>query len=205
MADIESSIQISMTSGRASLITGGPRYAELYVDQLAELYESDFVDPPLQGTNFYSQERFKERLLEDYIASPNSEDKNDTDSSFKIVTFWINNHLVGFVTGASLPLGTQWWKDVRERLPEGFDEENGNRTFALFDIVVKKSLRGQGLGHQLHSKLLEGRGEERVTLMCSESRQPAYSIWRHWGYRKVGTVESVDHGTIWSALIRQLK
>lgn len=192
--------QIFTKDGRVDFISGDSQYAKAYVNQLAELYENNFVDPPLQGTYFYSKEQFRDRLLEDYIAGP----KNGTNPSFKIVSAWIGDQLIGFASGASLPSGTQWWEGIKESLPERFNEEDGNRTLALLDIVVKRNLRSQGVGHQLHSKLLEGRGEERVTLMCSASRQPAYSIWQHWGYKKVGTTRSEGGEIVWDVLIRQL-
>jgi hypothetical protein len=194
MTEISNSIQISTAVGQLVVKTGGPQDAERYFDQLATLYESDFVDPPLQGTYSFSKERLQKKLLEQYVTRPN----------FKIVTLWNGHELIGFVYGNSLIVGTRWWSGIREPLPDGFTHEDGNRTLALFDICVKRNLRGHGLSSQLHMTLLQGRIEERVTLLSAEERQPAYSIWRHWGYRKIGTTGSVEDRGVMDVFIRQL-
>lgn len=190
--------------GQVDFVVEGPRYAEVHVDQLATLYHRDFIDPPLKETKFYSEESFKKRVLEDYIVDPAPNSVDGKDSSFKIVTAWRGEQLVGFVYGASLPPGTGWWKDATEPLPEQLISEDGRRTFGLFDLVVRREFRGHKIARQLHSQLLEERSEERVTLICAESRIPAYSIWLHWGYRTVATIISPGNNTAREILIRQL-
>lgn len=195
MTDTPDGSHISTTTDQIYVVVGGPQEAEAYSNRLADLFESDLVPLSLQGSSFFSRERYLRNLLDDYVALPH----------FKVVTAWNGGELVGFVYGSSLPSGSQWWKDVKELLPEGFTEENGNRTLALFDIVVKNSFRGQGIGSQLHTKLLQGRSEERVTLLSEPELQPAYMIWQHWGYQKIGTAEPAKDGTVLDVFIRPLE
>lgn len=196
MTDTSDDAQISTIISHVHVAAGGPEDARLYADQLADLFESDFFDPSIREIylGVFTKERFRKKILEEYAGL----------RGFRIITAWAGDELVGFAYGSSLPPDSLWWKDVKETLSEEFVKEDGNRTFALFDFVVKSNLRGQGLGSQLHARLLEGRGEERVTLLSSEPQQPAYSIWQHWGYRKVGTSEPTKDGTILDVFVRQL-
>jgi GNAT superfamily N-acetyltransferase len=194
MMDASNSARISTAIGQVDVVVGGSQEGKLYGDQLAELYESDFADPPLRGTTLFSKERFLKKLFEDYVKAPN----------FKIVILWKGDKVIGFVYGCSLPPETIWWKGIEESLPEGFAEEDGHRTLALIDIVVKKDLRGQGLGGQLHARLLEGRNEKRVTLLSPQDLQPAHSIWQHWGYQKIGTTGQTKSGAVMDVFVRQL-
>jgi ribosomal protein S18 acetylase RimI-like enzyme len=194
MTGASDSFQIPTALGLVRVITGGPQDAERYADQLTELYETDFVDPPFRESTFFSTEWFRETLLKEYVKA----------SNFKIVTLWCDDKLTGFVYGCPLPSNTQWWKDVREPLSNEFIREDGHRTLALLDICVKRSLRGQKLASQLHARLLEGRDVERVTLLSSKGQQPAYSIFQHWGYRKIGTADPAQEGIAMDVFIRQL-
>ncbi len=171
---------------------GGSADAKAQSEELARLYEADFVDPPLQGTHFYSKQRFLKMLFEDYTPAPH----------FRLITARAGNQLVGFIYGCSLPRGTKWWRDVKEPLPPGFDDEDGKRTLALLDVLVKKNYRGQGIGRRLHDKLLEISTEERITLMSSPPQQPAYAIWLHWGYEKIGTAAPAGDGVVLDVFIR---
>jgi ribosomal protein S18 acetylase RimI-like enzyme len=177
------------------LSVGGAAEAVTMVDELAALYVNDFVDPPLKGTFFYSDERFRSMLFDDYIKQ----------AGFTVVTARAHGELIGFVDGCPLPCETRWWSDVREGLSEEFTQETGSRTFALLDIVVKKEWRGQKVARALHSKLLEGRQEERVTLLSTTNTQPGYSMWLHYGYKKVGTSEPPGDGTVLDAFVYYLK
>lgn len=181
-------------TGEIVITTGDPNVARLYANELSELYERNFLDSLTPESKFFSKQEFQRRLVEWYLPTPN----------FKIVLLRIGGDLVGFALGASLPPNTQWWKDVRESLPKEFTEEDGNRTLALLDIVVDKHLQGRGLGSLLHKELLNDRKEERATLLGTPIRQPAYSIWPRWGYKKIGTAQPTADAPILEVFVRQL-
>jgi hypothetical protein len=161
------------------LKSGGPRDAYDYMDQIARLYKTDFFDPSYPSDRASAFASKVPEKLGGYTQAPN----------FKIVTLWDQGDLAGFVYGCSLPGQTGYWRDVREPLDPEFIEENGSRTLALLVLLIKRSLRGKGWGSKLYQELLNGRNEERVVLLTEPATQPAYSIWQHWGYRKIGTAQ----------------
>jgi ribosomal protein S18 acetylase RimI-like enzyme len=176
---------------RVRISTGGAVEAQLYFDQLADLYVRDF------RSDFESdREKFRKNLLEDYIASPNSDETSSIDPTFKMITAWDEGDLVGFVYGASLPQGTGWWQNIKEPLDQAFIAENGLRTFAIFDLLVKHEYRRQRLASRLCEYLLRDRAEQRVTLLSSKVQQPAYAIYRKWGYQTVGSIKGEEGNTL---------
>src|SRR6266536_2298568 len=173
-------------------ITGDSNLANDRLDELAELYASDFVDPPLKGREFYSADRFRERLLGQYVKAPN----------FRIVVALASDEMAGFVYGCSLPEGSPWWDGLEEPLPKDVTRETGSRTFALLDLLVARSWRGQGIASELHRRVLEGRTEERVTLLSSPPQMPAYEMWKHWGYEKVGQLKPAPDANTLHAFLK---
>ncbi|KUO23149.1 hypothetical protein AQJ91_00010 [Streptomyces dysideae] len=165
------------------------------IDEFSELYASDFVDPPLKGTDFYSGERFKGRLTGDYLNAPR----------FEAVVARDSDGLVGFIYGCSLPAGTSWWSDLVGQLPESLTVETGERTVAIIDFVVAKRSRGAGIGSRLYREFIDGRSEARASLFCSPPQQPAYSIWQHWGYEKVGESRPAEDANLLHAFLKELR
>ncbi|MEW1827815.1 GNAT family N-acetyltransferase [Streptomyces sp. NPDC088196] len=178
-----------------SLTRLSPQAVREDIDEFSELYASDFVDPPLKGTDFYSRERFKGRLSGDYLNAPR----------FEAVAARNSDGLAGFIYGCSLPAGTSWWSDLVGQLPETLTTETGERTVAIIDFVVAKRFRGVGIGSRLYQEFIDGRSEERASLFCSPPQQPAYSIWRHWGYEKVGESRPAEDANLLHAFLKNLK
>lgn len=177
-----------------SLLAGGPEHITKYAEQIISVYVKDSAESSQRDTLLYSEQWFHKQLLDEYFKSPN----------FKIITLWDSDLIIGFSCGCSLPKDTVWWADVKEPLPEGFAKETGQRTFALLELVLDRAWRGKKLGSKLHVELLTGRTERRVTLLASPEDRPAYSIWQHWGYQKIGTAEPADDGTIMDVFVRNL-
>lgn len=180
---------------RVRYIVGGGDLAESRLNELAELYEADFVDPPLKGMPFYSARRFKERLTEQYLLAPN----------FKVVlALGDKSQLVAFVYGCSLPASAPWWKDVSPPLLPHVTRETGDRTFAILDMLVARDLRGQKIASGLHTRLLEGRTEERITLLSSPPQMPAYAMWLSWGYQKAGELKPEQDANVLHVFLRPM-
>ncbi|WP_130348443.1 GNAT family N-acetyltransferase [Herbihabitans rhizosphaerae] len=176
-----------------------------YVDRVAALYASDFSASESLQEYSANEERIRKKLLDDYSTDPRFKGENVPDPTFRIVTVWSDqDEILGFVYGAALSYTTRWWANIHESLSAEFTQEDGRRTLALFDICVKADARGRGLASLLHASLLRGRIEARVTLQCSNERYPAYPIWRHWGYQKVGTTTSRKDGKVRHVLIRDI-
>jgi ribosomal protein S18 acetylase RimI-like enzyme len=164
------------------------------IDQLAALYVRDFVDPPLNEDEFYSEERFRERVLGDYVNGP----------EYKMVTAWSGDKLVAFIYGCNLFANTKWWTNSESPLPESYFKEDNRRTLAIFDLLVKREWRSKGIASLLHNKMLEDRRQERVTLLSSEEQQPAYSMWKKWGYQIIGHIRPEEDGPTLDVFMRQL-
>jgi GNAT superfamily N-acetyltransferase len=189
--------QVPGTDGRYFQLKGGSRHDALrYAGEVADLYETDFFPPAIreQYLKQFPKSEFRRKLLDEWSLAP----------GFSLVTLWDDIELLGFACGCPLPSGTQWWKDVNEPLSSEFTAEDGARTLAVLDIAVKADKRGHGFGKILYSSLLEGRHETRATLLSEPQLQPAYSIWLHWGYRKVGTAIPSNSSGTRDVLVRTL-
>ena len=162
-------------------------------DAMATLFSSDFIDPPERDTPFYSEERFHERI-NNYVKLP----------GYQAVIVQNGSELVGFVYGSNVRSNGPWWKALVTPLPDEVTAEDGQRTFAIYDLLVAKAWRGNGLASQLHTEILRDRTQKRVTLLSSEPQQPAYSIWLHWGYKIIANAQPAANGPVLDVFLRDL-
>ena len=102
--------------------------------------------------------------------------------------------LVGYATGLPLRPSTSWWRELTTPLPDAVTAEHPGRTFALTELLVRASWRRQGIGRELHDRLLAGRPEERATLTVPPAASPAQRAFRAWGWRKAGRTRGEDAG-----------
>jgi ribosomal protein S18 acetylase RimI-like enzyme len=115
-------------------------------------------------------------------------------------------YLVGFAAGMPLRSATSWWRGLTTPLPDDFTAEDGGRTFALADLMVRASWRRQGIGRELHDRLLAGRDEERAALAVAPAAGAAQHALRSWGWRKVGRArgEAGESGAVLDVLVLDL-
>jgi ribosomal protein S18 acetylase RimI-like enzyme len=101
---------------------------------------------------------------------------------------------------------TSWWRGLTTPLPDDFTAEDGGRTFALAELVVRASWRRQGIGRELHDLLLGGRGEERAALTVAPGAGAAQHALRSWGWRKVARTsgEADEAGAVLDVLVLDL-
>lgn len=168
---------------------------EKIINQMADLYWSDFIDPELRNKNpeFYSKERFFKRMVE-YGRTPH----------FRCIVCWEGEQIVGFITAANLQEGTSWWNNVKTELSTEDLQENSERTTAIFDLLVATSHRGKGIASQLHEQLVSGATSERITLLSSPPQQPAHQMWLNKGYQIIGQV-SYNNGPLLDVFIRDVE
>lgn len=85
------------------------------------------------------------------------------------------------------PLGPQssWWTGLVVEPEPGFTSEDGGRTFALSEIMVRQVYVGKGIAHATHDELLSGRLEKRATLLVEPDNTPAYRAYTGWGWQHV--------------------
>lgn len=93
--------------------------------------------------------------------------------------------VVGQAWGWPLPADTAWWHGLIKPPEPGFTDENGRRTFALSEIMVRQAFTGRGIAHALHDELLGRRTEQRATLLVRPTNTTAYRAYERWGWRPV--------------------
>ncbi|MFJ5265912.1 GNAT family N-acetyltransferase [Streptomyces sp. NPDC088387] len=115
--------------------------------------------------------------------------------------------VVGFTYGYFLAPDTRWWQNLQDvRLPDEFTWEDGQRTFVIIELAVRKPWRRCGIAAELHARLLEGVDAERVTLTMrpEEDAAPAQCAYAAWGYRKVGVSHPWEDAPLYDCMVREL-
>lgn len=107
-------------------------YAEVYADQLP--------DP------FFSVGRFAQPLG-GYASRP----------GWEAVVAYDGGEAAGYAFASTLPEGSAWRAGMLEPLPKEEAAEDGRRTLALFELMVRRPWRGTGLARRVHEELLAGR------------------------------------------------
>jgi ribosomal protein S18 acetylase RimI-like enzyme len=157
-------------------------YAEIYADEIAH-------------DEFFSVDRFWERL-----------GLYSARDGFALVTGRLDGELVGYALGNRLRTpGTGWWRGFKGEInPPDLLIEDGHRTFAVNEIMVRDAYRRRGYARQLHDALLEDRPEARDTLTV-EPDNPARLAYLAWGWRKVGTVKPFEDSPEYEVMLYDLR
>jgi GNAT superfamily N-acetyltransferase len=154
-------------------------YSEVYADRLN--------DP------FFSVPRYWERL-QGYA----------TRKGFSLVTGRVRDDDVGYALGYALPPGSRWWEGIRQAVDPELLAEDGERTFALTEIMVREAWRRRGYARRLHDALLHTRTERRATLLVLPDNGPARSAYVSWGWYKLGELQPFDDAPIYDAMLLEL-
>ncbi|AZK96204.1 MULTISPECIES: GNAT family N-acetyltransferase [Streptomyces] len=170
---------------------GLPTVRQTVLDIHAEVRHQDFG---LTG-DFHTVARFDERLSA-YASRP----------GWAAVLGYDAGEPVGFCFGMALAADTRWWRSMTEPVPEEVIWEDGRRTAALNEIVVRKRWRGTGTARRLHDTWLAGRTEERVTLLVDPAAGggKVQAVYESWGYEKLGEQQPFPDSPRFAAMIRPL-
>jgi GNAT superfamily N-acetyltransferase len=163
-------------------------YRDDLLNLYAEVYAERLDDP------FFSLPRYWERL-----AAYGERD------GFTVVTGRLDNELIGYALGYTLPAGSRWWQGLRQEVYPDLLEENGRRTFALTEIMVRTAWRRCGYARVLHDALLTDRREERATLLVLPDNVPAKTAYLSWGWHKLGELQPFDDAPVYDAMVLELK
>jgi len=155
-------------------------YAEVYADRLHE--------------EFHSVPRFDERL-----------GRFAGLDGFAAAVGYHGDTPVGYAFGCTLPAGTNWWRGLRTAVADEDVTETGARTFALSELMVLEELRGTGAAKTLHDTLLDGRHEERVTLLVEHDHPRVRARYEEWGYRQLGQLVPFDDAPLYDAMVLPLR
>lgn len=89
-------------------------------------------------------------------------------------------------------------------LPEELTHETGQRTLALFELLVRAPWRKTGSAHRIHEELLTSRPEERVTLLVEPTHPKVKALYERWGYDNVGDQQPFPDAPVYTTMLRQL-
>lgn len=169
-----------------------PEIRQALLDIHVEVRHGDFG---LTGP-FYDVERFDERLSS-YASRP----------GWAAAVGYEDGVPVGFAFGVPLGPDTRWWSAMTTPLPDGYAREDGIRTVALNEIVVRKHWRGRGVAWQIHEAWLCQRNEERVTLLVNPAAGDGavLAVYEAWGYRKIGDQQPFPDSPVFASMTRPVR
>jgi ribosomal protein S18 acetylase RimI-like enzyme len=164
------------------------------LDSLLSAYEEVYREPPYsEGPSDVAQ------FIEHYQSQA-------CRPGMRLVLARDGSEVVGFTYGYPLPADTAWWQSVQEELPAHFVQEDGQRTWAIIELAVRKDWRRRGVAAALHALLLQGVGAERVTLTVrpEPEAKAAQSAYASWGYREIGLSHPWDEAPFYTAMVLDL-
>ncbi|ROO83701.1 hypothetical protein EDD29_1208 [Actinocorallia herbida] len=141
------------------------------------IHDDAYAEAMEIGGEFSSTEAFMTRF-DAYVSR--------SDSRFELVVGYVGGEPVGQTWGWPLGPASLWWDGLLDEVESGFKDEDGTRTFALSEIMVRRAWTGRGIAHTLHDELLRGRTERRATLLVDPANPTdAYAAYLKWGWHKV--------------------
>ncbi|QNE18204.1 GNAT family N-acetyltransferase [Kribbella qitaiheensis] len=171
--------------GNDQLASIRPTLVSLY----AEVYEMEAAEDV-----FFSIDRFESRLR-GHAGRP----------GWEAVVAFDGGEAAGYAYASPLKADTGWWGHMLQPLPVNDVVETGHRTLALFELMIRDPWRGTGLAKQIHEALLEGRPEERVTLLVEKTHPKVEALYESWGYHNIGDQQPFPDAPIYATMLRHLK
>jgi GNAT superfamily N-acetyltransferase len=156
------------------------------LEEMAELYERVYAEPPYNSAPRFSRDRFVGRTREQSMSS-----------DFVLVTARRDGRLAGFTFGFTMPPGAWWGGASRPS-----EDVLGSSKFAVIELMVDRPYRRRGIGQGLLAALLRDRPEPYATLVAV-LRADAYGWYLRNGWRKEG--EFRIEPPFSDALVRDLK
>jgi GNAT superfamily N-acetyltransferase len=161
--------------------------AEEIIDQLVAIY----LDAHARDGAFYNENRFRRQLSGHMKVA-----------GWTLVAASVADEMVGYIYGFPLPPTTRWWEGIQTSVPAGFTDEDGRRTFALSELLVRPAWQRRGIARALHDELIGSRSEERATLLARPDNAPAQAAYAAWGWQKVAKLRpSWENAPLFDVLI----
>jgi ribosomal protein S18 acetylase RimI-like enzyme len=168
------------------------------------------------GTSLNQARTVRDLYAEIYAEPPYREGSDEADDfasgwhrtidqrNFRLVIARRADEPIGFAFGVQLRARTKWWNGALTPLPDDVTTEYPGRTFAIIELAVRRPYRRQGIGHQLHTHLIAGLPEERITLLVRPEETAPQQAYLSWGYRTVGQIQPFPDAPVYNAMIKQL-
>lgn len=158
------------------------------VDVYAEVYAKEIAADP-----FFSADRFAERLT-GHASNP----------GWWCVAGSVHDDTVGYAYGAPVRRGG-WWNGLRTPVDPGLIEEDGVRTFGLYEIMVRAPWRGTGIARAIHDDLMSERPEERASLLVEREHPRVRARYEEWGYRWFGEMLPAPDAPLYDVMVLDLR
>lgn len=124
---------------------------------------------------------------------------------FDLVVAFLDGEPVGQAWGWAISPGSSWWNGLVGQAEPGFTDEDGKRTFAFSEFMVRARFAGRGSGHALHDELLAPRQEQRATLLVRADNPTAYQAYIRWGWSKAAELRpDTPHAPLMDVLMLPL-
>ena len=94
--------------------------------------------------------------------------------------------VIGYAYGAPLPKDAAWWKGLLSPVPDDQITEDGTRTYALSELMIRAPWRGTGTARRLHDAHLAQRPEQRATLLVEQDHPKVRALYESWDWHKLG-------------------
>lgn len=168
----------------------GSSAAEVLTDEYVNAYLEIHAEPPYNSNPNSSRERYLARTRRQ-VESPGFQLVSCRDDA---------GALIGWTFGLPFAAGG-WWGGATSPAPE---EVLRSEKFAVIELNVIRSRRGQGYGRRLLTSLLDSRPEPWATLL-SLPAAPAHAMYEHLGWRVVGTNQPAPDAEIADVLVLRLE
>lgn len=160
-------------------------YIRPVLEQLyAECYAADRDSP------FFATERFLERL------------SDHAGAGWEATVAYSRGTPAGYAYGCPLPVDTVWWDGTAPDSSMDSAREDGHRTFAVLQLMVRAEWRGTGLARRLHDDLLGPRREKRATLLVESAHTKVRQLYEQWGYTAVARSHPYRDGPTYDIMLR---
>lgn len=143
-------------------------------DTVELIYCDAYADSIASGRTFESAEAAMARF-----------DAYTSRDGLDLVIGSLDGEPVGQTWGWALRPDSAWWRGLLNEPEPGFTAEDGRRTFALSELMVRRDWTGRGIAHAIHDELLQRRRETRATLLVRPEDAIAYRAYKRWGWHKV--------------------
>ncbi|MEV5576463.1 GNAT family N-acetyltransferase [Spirillospora sp. NPDC052269] len=151
-----------------------PAEARALREVVADIQRDAYVREVPAGDRFATDAAFMERF-DAYVQR----------DGFDLVIAYAEGRPIGQAWGWPLHADTAWWRGLKTPVEPGYTDENGRRTFALSELMVRQDATRRGVGRRLHDELLGSRPESRATLLVRPTND-AYLAYRRWGWTTIG-------------------
>jgi GNAT superfamily N-acetyltransferase len=161
----------------------------IFIDLYTEVFFHEIENP------FWSVENFTQRI-----------DRHRAIPGFTAIVAYHRNEPIGYAYGITLPATTHWWSTIQPPLTDSsFTYEDGHRTFAVFEVIVRHKWQNQGIGRRIHERLLSERPEQRVTIATHQGNTQARKTYLRWGYEHIGTRQPTPSSPVLDVFARSVR